>query len=99
VLDRSCQDIGFFASFRCEGNCNTGVLLRAQKTATGMKGIYVSLTPGDLGSYRVTLDGEGRELSRERLRPAAGQYRYDVNKDGASDVITSTDRGTFVFFN
>ena len=76
VLDKSYQDLGFFASFRCEGNCKTGVLLRAQKTGTGMKGIYVSLTEGDLASYRVTLDAEGRELSREKLRPAAGQYRY-----------------------
>jgi hypothetical protein len=54
VLDRSYQDIGFFASFRCTGSCRTGVLLRAQKTANGMKGIYVSLTQGDLASYRVT---------------------------------------------
>ena len=36
-----------------------------------MKGIYVSLTKGDLASYRVTLDAQGQELSREKLRPAA----------------------------
>ena len=39
VLDRSYQDIAFFASFRCTGDCKTGVLLRAQKTDTGMKEI------------------------------------------------------------
>ena len=60
MLDSSYQDIGFFASFRCAGNCRTGVLLRAQKTETGMKGIYVSLTQGDLASYRVTLDAQGQ---------------------------------------
>lgn len=76
VLDRSYQDVGFTAAFRCEGDCKAGVLLRAQKTATGMKGVYVSLAQGDLASYRVTLDAQGRELSREKLRPAAGQYRY-----------------------
>ena len=76
VLDKSYQDIQFFASFRCSGNCKTGVLLRAQKTASGMKGIYISLTRGDLASYRVTLDAQGQELSRERLRPASGQIRF-----------------------
>ncbi len=75
VLDKSYQDIGFFTSFRCASGCKTGVLLRAEKTPQGMKGIYVSLTDGDLASYRVTLDAEGRELSREALRPGGGQMR------------------------
>ena len=44
VLDRSLQDVGFFASFECAPGCGTGVLLRAEKTSGGMKGIYVSLT-------------------------------------------------------
>ena len=39
-----------------------------------MKGIYVSLTRGDLASYRVTLDARGQELSRERLRPAWARF-------------------------
>ena len=72
VLDKPYQDIAFFASFRCSGDCKTGVLLRAQKTDTGMKGIYVSLTKGDLASYRVTLNAQGQELSREKLRSASG---------------------------
>ena len=72
VLDKSYQDVQFFASFRCTGSCKTGVLLRAEKTGSGMKGIYVSLTQGDLASYRVTLDAQGQELSREKLRPATG---------------------------
>ena len=42
----------------------------------GLKGIFVSLTEGDLVSYRVTLDPQGNETSRERLRPGpAGQLR------------------------
>jgi len=32
VLDKSYQDVQFFASFRCSGSCRTGVLLRAEKT-------------------------------------------------------------------
>ena len=32
VLDKSFQDVGFFASFRCTAGCKTGILLRAEKT-------------------------------------------------------------------
>ena len=75
VLDRSLQDVGFYASFRCAPGCTTGVLLRAEKTATGMKGIYVSLTSGEVESYRVTLDAQGQFLTRDALRPGGGQMR------------------------
>ena len=76
VLDKPYQDVEFFASFRSSGDSKTGVLLRAQKTESGMKGVYVSLTQGEVASYRVTLDQQGQELSREKLRPAAGTIRY-----------------------
>jgi hypothetical protein len=75
VLDRSLQDVSLFASFRCAQGCETGVLLRAEKTAGGMKGIYVSLTGGEVASYRVTLDEQGRILTRNALRPGGGQMR------------------------
>src|SRR5437899_1655091 len=41
VLDKGYQDVAFYASFRCSGACNAGVLLRAEKTAAGLKGVYV----------------------------------------------------------
>src|SRR5437762_2199957 len=44
VLDHSYQDAAFYASFRCAEDCKTGVLLRAEKTSEGMKGIFVSLS-------------------------------------------------------
>lgn len=75
LLDRSLQDVAVYASFRCVGPCKPGVLLRAEKTAGGMKGILVSLAPDDVASYRVTIDGQGKEVSRERLRYAGGQNR------------------------
>jgi hypothetical protein len=40
-----------------------------------MKGIFVSLNEGDVASYRVTLDTQGQEIRREKLRPAGGQVR------------------------
>src|SRR5688572_14082624 len=70
VLDKSFQDVAVFSNVTCTGGCKAGVLLRAEKTADGMKGIYVSLTPGDLLSYAVTLDARGRELGRTQLQPA-----------------------------
>ena len=70
VLDRSYQDAAFYANFRCNNGCQTGILLRAEKTAEGMKGIYISLTERDMACYRVTLDPDGKELNREKLPPA-----------------------------
>jgi Domain of Unknown Function (DUF1080)/FG-GAP-like repeat len=67
VLDKSFQDVGFFASFRCPAGCKTGILLRAEKTPEGMKGIFVSLSEDDQSSYRVALDDQGRELRREKI--------------------------------
>jgi Domain of Unknown Function (DUF1080) len=75
MLDRSYQDVALYASFRCSGGCKTGVLLRAEKTPQGMKGIYVSLNEGDVASYRVTLDAAGQIVQREALRFGGGQMR------------------------
>ena len=60
VLDKGYQDVAFYASFRCSGACKTGVLLRAEKTADGMKGVYVSLSDGDVASYEVSWTRRGR---------------------------------------
>ncbi len=75
VLDRSYQDIGLYADFRCTGECVTGLLLRAEKTADGMKGVYVSLSP-EPAIANVTLDASGQELTRVKLRAAGGTIRF-----------------------
>ena len=73
IADRAYQDVAFSASFRCADGCSAGVLLRAERTPDGgLKGIYASLVADDLVSYRVTIDSNGKETSRERLRPAGG---------------------------
>ena len=41
-----------------------------------MKGVYVALIGDEPGVYAVTLDGAGKELTRERLRAAGGQLRF-----------------------
>ena len=76
VLDKSLQDVGVFGHFKCTGGCRTGVLLRAEKTADGMKGLYVALAGEDVASYAVKVDGTGKETAREKLRVAGGQLRF-----------------------
>ncbi len=73
VLDKGYQDVAFYASFRCAAACKTGVLLRAEKTADGIKGVYVSLSEGEFASYYdLRLDAQGGEVSRTRLAAGPG---------------------------
>jgi hypothetical protein len=91
VLDKSFQDVEFGADFKCVGACRTGVLLRAEKTPTGMKGIFVSLDEGDIAGYAVTLDPDGKILTRERLRPGGGLMR--VAPSAADAAAAAAARG------
>jgi hypothetical protein len=86
VLDKGYQDVAVLASFRCAAGCKTGVLLRAEKTADGMKGLYVSLTDGDINSYDVVLDAHGKEVSRAKLSAGPGpMIRIASGRSGAGD--------------
>src|SRR6188768_238920 len=91
VLDKSFQDVQFGADFKCVGACKTGVLLRAEKTPTGMKGVFLSLDEGEVGAYAVTLDANGKELTRERLRPGGGLMR--VAPSAAEAAAAAAARG------
>ena len=84
VLDTSLQDVEFGAGFKCTGGCITGVLLRAEKTPTGMKGVYVALTGGDVAGYAMTLDANGKELRRDRLRAGGGMARFAPSAEAAA---------------
>ena len=42
MLEKSYQDVQIYTSFRCTGACKPGVLLRAEKSPEGMKGVLVS---------------------------------------------------------
>ncbi len=73
VLDRSYQDVALHFFVKCAEDVKTGALLRAEKTADGgMKGIFVSLADGALSNYAVTLDSQGKELTRTPLRRVPG---------------------------
>lgn len=71
MLDKGYQDIAFYGSFLCAGACQTGVLLRAEKTVGGMKGVYVSLAGGSMAGYDVLLDAQGRPAA-PRWGPVRG---------------------------
>jgi hypothetical protein len=76
VLDTPYQDISFFTKFRCENECEAGVLLRAEKTADGgLKGVYISFTDSDLAGYAVTVSPDGKITKREKLPPGGGLIR------------------------
>src|SRR5579862_459733 len=72
ISDKSYEDAGLFANFRCTGGCETGAMFRIEKTDAGWKGIFVSLTEPDTPSYSVTLDAQGKILTREKLRRGGG---------------------------
>ena len=68
VMDKRFQDVQLYLNYKCTGECNSGVLLRGQKTPDGgMKGVYVSMSTGDTNAYSVTIDASGRETSRDVL--------------------------------
>jgi hypothetical protein len=75
MLDKSYQDVGLFAEFRCTAGCETGALFRIEKTANGWKGVYVALTEPETPSYDVTLDAEGKILTRDKLPVGGGLLR------------------------
>jgi hypothetical protein len=88
VLDKGYQDIAFYTSFHCTGACQTGILLRAGKTADGMKGIYVSLAGSEMGAYDVVLDAQGKETSRTPLAAGPGMARIGAARfSGAEDLV------------
>ncbi|MBS1801505.1 MAG: VCBS repeat-containing protein [Acidobacteria bacterium] len=68
VLDDSYQDLSFYTEFSCDDGCETGVLLRAEKTADGgMKGVFVSLDDSVLNTYAVTIDSSGKIVKKDKL--------------------------------
>ena len=69
VLNKSFEDVAVFSNVTCPAGCKAGVLVRAEKTADGgMKGVYVSLTESEPGSFAITLDAQGRETGRTQLQ-------------------------------
>ena len=75
-LDHSFQDTGVYVSFRCNVACDTGILFRAGKKDDKTQGFLLSMKDDEFSAYSVTLDANGKELERKKLRPAGGQIRF-----------------------
>jgi len=68
VLNKSYQDVSLYAEFECEDACETGILLRTEKTPDGgLKGDYVSLNDTSLPAYAVTISPDGNITNRDPL--------------------------------
>ena len=72
VLDRSYQDTGFYAGFRCAGACDTGVLLRATKTEGGMTGTYLSIQGAQLKAESLTIDDRRQHYRAHEVEECGG---------------------------
>ncbi|MFL6449429.1 MAG: FG-GAP-like repeat-containing protein [Bryobacteraceae bacterium] len=68
ILDKGYEDFILKFAFQCK-SCGGGVLLRNASLDGGKtSGLYVPLNGPDAASiYRVTLDGQGRELDRKLI--------------------------------
>jgi hypothetical protein len=69
MTDQRFEDVAMYADAQCASGCKFGMLVRAEKTGDGMKGVFVSFTPDDLGSFAVTLDASGNFTSKTKLPP------------------------------
>ena len=68
------QDVQMATSFRCAEGCQAGLLLRLEKTADGFKGVFVSISDMP-GAFAVTLDRQGRLVTKEPLERGGGTVR------------------------
>jgi hypothetical protein len=75
VLDRSFQDVGLHAIFKCSDGCKAGVLVRAEESGNGMKGVFVPLGEGETAPNLVTFDSNGQETAMEELGRSFGIER------------------------
>lgn len=75
LLDRSFQDVGFHALFKCAPGVEAGVLFRAEKTDSGMQGVLVAIKDETAAAYRVIIGTNGEELQRTPLRYAGSIVR------------------------
>jgi hypothetical protein len=73
LSDRGYQDLGVKFSFRCTGECQTGILLGMESAGERATGTYISLTDDDLHAYELSVGSRGQELERRKLAPAAAR--------------------------
>lgn len=76
VFNKPAQDSAVYLQFRCEGECNAGIVMRTAKSASGMSGDLLSIRQQELAGYRATFDESGKLAEHTQLRLAGGQIRF-----------------------
>lgn len=70
------QDVQVAGSYRCAAACTAGVMVRSEKSAAGIKGIYATLAGESMPPAAVTVDAQGHIGGREPLtRPGGAMVR------------------------
>ncbi|MDB4925348.1 FG-GAP-like repeat-containing protein [Mucilaginibacter sp.] len=82
--DKSFQDVAVHLIVKAAPGSEAGVLVRMEKTGDGYKALLVSIKDNAATTYRVTLDAQGKELSREQLRGAGNIIRIAPKPPAAS---------------
>jgi 3-keto-disaccharide hydrolase/FG-GAP-like repeat/FG-GAP repeat len=72
LINPGYQDVQFAGSYRCAAACTAGVMLRSEKSAAGVKGIFTTLAGGPPAPAAVTVDPQGRIGGREPLTRGGG---------------------------
>lgn len=74
-FNRSFQDAALHALFNVAPGGEAGFLFRAKQTADSTTGILVLIREGEQFTYRITLDKNGKEITRKKLRSAGSIVR------------------------
>jgi hypothetical protein len=90
---KSFQDVAINLLIKAAPGTEAGVMVRMEKTGTGYKALLVAVKDGDAASYRVTMDAQGKELSRSELRTAGNIIRVAPPAPKADPNAAAPRRG------
>ena len=84
VLDSVYGDTGVELTFECD-KCEPGVMIRSLQQGNQTTGVFFELSGPNAGTlFRVTLDAEGREVSRKPMP----RYTAQVISEGPKYLVT-----------
>lgn len=76
VSKGSMQDAAMYLQFRCDGTCDTGVLMRMEQDRGKTHAQMISIEGNEVAAYNVTLDAQGKITDKQKLRNAGGTIRF-----------------------
>ncbi len=85
AFNKSLQDIEVFSEIKCAAPCKAGILTRATKTADGgLKGYLIPLGSDVQELAEITLDRNGKEVSRRKLGAGLQTARFAAPAGGVT---------------